>query len=251
MAGTASTNLGAFSPSLTKDIENAPSGVVNTIVGVAASIAKSRNFTPAQTQNLERVSVATAADETGGTFSPTAVGDNGTSFGEFQLHQGGELGSLSQGQAFNVQTNASTAIPTIADRLSTAGTNPNLGQVAATAQRPQDQTGYASNINALLAGTSVPSLADNGINGSGPGFDPLIASNFSSNLFKPTPTTGSNAQGSSSSTDSSGGLLAKIGGFLIGALLIGVGVMILFHGNSSTPPATAIVKGGAKAAMAE
>lgn len=32
--------------------------------------------------------------ETGGTFSPTAIGDHGTSFGAAQLHRGGLLGTF-------------------------------------------------------------------------------------------------------------------------------------------------------------
>ena len=47
-------------------------------------------------------------------FNPTNIGDNGTSFGLFQLHQGGQLGNLTESQAMDPTTNAKTAMPSIA-----------------------------------------------------------------------------------------------------------------------------------------
>lgn len=47
-------------------------------------------------------------------FNPQAIGDNGTSFGLFQLHRGGQLSNLTEQQAFDVSTNAETAMPAIA-----------------------------------------------------------------------------------------------------------------------------------------
>lgn len=54
-------------------------------------------------------------------FNPTASGDNGTSFGLFQLHQGGQLGGLTQAQAFDPATNANTAMPYIASAWAALG----------------------------------------------------------------------------------------------------------------------------------
>ena len=120
------------------------------------------------------LALATAMHES--RLNPRAVGDKGTSFGLFQLHRGGELGSLSRRQAFNASTNAGRALrefravehlsasallhrfstqvrndPT--DRLATHADIMRLvgtpGEVAAVAQRPADPLGYAEKINKL------------------------------------------------------------------------------------------------------
>lgn len=54
-------------------------------------------------------------------FNPTAQGDNGTSFGLFQLHRGGQLGNLSEQQAFDPSINAQTAMPSIASAWAALG----------------------------------------------------------------------------------------------------------------------------------
>lgn len=92
------------------------------------------------------IALATAYHESG--LNPQAVGDNGTSFGLFQLHEGGELGSLSPQQAFDPITNAETAIPVIA---SVYKMHPNWtpGQIAAAAQRPANQSAYAQAVNQI------------------------------------------------------------------------------------------------------
>lgn len=48
-------------------------------------------------------------------MNPQAIGDQGTSFGLFQLHRGGQLGNLTEEQAFDPTTNANTAMPSIAN----------------------------------------------------------------------------------------------------------------------------------------
>ncbi len=89
--------------------------------------------------------LATALAESG--LNPTAVGDQGTSFGLFQLHQGGELGSLTPAQAFDPYINAGVALSNFA---SVAGSDPGLSPaaLAAAAQRPADPTAYAATVNA-------------------------------------------------------------------------------------------------------
>lgn len=47
-------------------------------------------------------------------WNPRAVGDNGSSFGLFQLHRGGQLGNLTPEQAYDPATNARVAAPAIA-----------------------------------------------------------------------------------------------------------------------------------------
>lgn len=47
-------------------------------------------------------------------MNPRQVGDNGTSFGLFQLHRGGQLNNLTPAQAADPATNANAAMPAIA-----------------------------------------------------------------------------------------------------------------------------------------
>jgi len=85
-----------------------------------------------------------------------AVGDNGTSFGLFQLHKGGMLtaAGLTPEQAFDPRTNADVAMRSLAARLRatpTASAHADPGAVAAASQRPADPAGYAVKVNAALA----------------------------------------------------------------------------------------------------
>lgn len=79
-------------------------------------------------------------------FNPFADGDNNTSFGLYQLHEGGELGNLTREDAYNPITNANTAIPHIAN-VAKANPDWNPGQVAAAAQGPADAVAYAAVVN--------------------------------------------------------------------------------------------------------
>lgn len=83
-------------------------------------------------------------------LDPTAVGDSGSSFGLFQLHRGGELGSLTPTQAFDPATNASVALGEFA---SVAKSSPGLspGALAAAAERPANPGPYAAAVNADYA----------------------------------------------------------------------------------------------------
>ena len=96
-----------------------------------------------------RVALAIAVNESG--LDPHSVGDGGTSFGLFQLHEGGELGNHTASWAFNPYNNARTALSIVA---SVHAQHPGLswGEIAAMAQRPADPAGYAANVNGLLAG---------------------------------------------------------------------------------------------------
>lgn len=93
------------------------------------------------------LAVATAIQESG--LRPTAVGDGGTSFGLYQLHRGGELGSLTPQQAFDPTTNAATALGVFESTESRYHfTDP--GALAAASQRPADRVGYAKSVDAHM-----------------------------------------------------------------------------------------------------
>ena len=95
-----------------------------------------------------RLALATASLESG--FNPTAVGDGGTSYGLFQLHQGGELGNLTPQQAFQPVTNAQVALGVIAQaQAANPGGDP--GAIAAAAQRPADPAAYAAAVDSIYA----------------------------------------------------------------------------------------------------
>ena len=89
--------------------------------------------------------VATALQESGGNLN--AVGDHGTSFGPYQMHQGGRLTSYhySPQQA----QNADLATKATAEDFSHYKTG-NLGTWAARAQRPANAGAYAQHVNGLL-----------------------------------------------------------------------------------------------------
>lgn len=113
-----------------------------------------------------RLALADAQVESG--LSPTAVGDQGTSFGLFQLHQGGELGSLSPAQAFDPYTNAQVALSEFA---AVARSQPGLdpGALAAAAERPANPGAYATRVDAVYNNPSflpqVPGGSSSGATG--------------------------------------------------------------------------------------
>jgi hypothetical protein len=82
-------------------------------------------------------------------LNPHAVGDNGTSFGLFQLHEGGELGNLTREQAFDPKTNADVAL-TVMGRVARTHPNATPGDLAALAQRPAHPVQYAARVNELF-----------------------------------------------------------------------------------------------------
>jgi len=80
-----------------------------------------------------------------------AVGDGGTSFGLFQLHEGGMLtaAGLKPTAAFDPSVNARVALRSLA---ATAARHRDLdpGALAAASQRPADPTGYAVKVRAAM-----------------------------------------------------------------------------------------------------
>ena len=120
------------------------------------------------------LAIATATLESG--LNPHAVGDHGTSLGLFQLHRGGELGSMSRKQAFNAYLNSARGLREFraVEHLSSAAllhrfskqirlspydksvTHSDImrlvgtpGEVYAAAQRPADPYRRAEQLNAI------------------------------------------------------------------------------------------------------
>lgn len=106
--------------------------------GIVRAVAKSLNVDP-------DLAVATEHVESQG--NPQAVGDQGTSFGLFQLHQGGELGNLTPQQAFDPTTNATRALTQFRNVQMAYPNIRDPGQIAAMAQRPANPTAYASAVD--------------------------------------------------------------------------------------------------------
>lgn len=104
---------------------------------IVAEVAKEKGVDPA-------TAIAAMLVESGG--NNKAVGDGGTSFGLFQLHQGGELpAGWTPEQAFDPRANAEVALSVFAQ---THASDP--GQLAAAAQRPGDPAGYAAKVDGNL-----------------------------------------------------------------------------------------------------
>lgn len=88
--------------------------------------------------------LATALHETGGTLNWHSIGDNGTSFGLFQHHRGGALGSHSESWAYSV-----AAVDERARVFAKAKAR--TGADAAEIQRPKYPTLYAQRVNDQMA----------------------------------------------------------------------------------------------------
>ena len=99
------------------------------------------------------LAVATATVES--RLDPAAVGDGGTSFGLFQLHEGGELGSLTPAEAKDPKVNADVALAVVAD-VQREHPSWSPGEIAAGAQRPAQPEVYAARVNALLGALAGP-----------------------------------------------------------------------------------------------
>lgn len=105
------------------------------------------------------LAVAIARQESG--LNPWAVGDKGSSFGLFQLHIGGELprdwqkdyivgpsGRIPR-RAADPEANASVSLRVVGN-VAKSHPSASPGTIAALAQRPADQTGYARSVNSLM-----------------------------------------------------------------------------------------------------
>lgn len=178
------------------------STITDTIAGVAQRLGVNPNL-----------AIATAQVESG--LNPQAVGDQGTSFGLFQLHRGGELGNLSVAQAFDPLINASTALNAFVpcERLFS-----DPGQIAACAQRPANPSAYAAKVD-----TTLQSLF------SGPAGVTLSTAGLASNSSAP------------SLGDAIGGLPANIGHGLANAFSAGISNVATFAKNQIVPFAVALV----------
>ena len=105
---------------------------------IVAEVARSKGVDPV-------TAVAAMLVESGG--NSKAVGDNGSSFGLFQLHRGGELGSMSPEQAYDPRTNAEVALSVFAKNK---GKYSDPGHLAAASQRPANPEHYAQMVNAKI-----------------------------------------------------------------------------------------------------
>ncbi|MFN8613456.1 MAG: transglycosylase SLT domain-containing protein [Vulcanimicrobiota bacterium] len=105
---------------------------------IVAEVARQKGVDPV-------TAVACMLVESGG--SNAATGDNGTSFGLFQLHRGGELGNMSEAEARDPRRNAEVALSVFA---ANKGKYSDPGQLAAASQRPADREGYARKVDAML-----------------------------------------------------------------------------------------------------
>jgi hypothetical protein len=113
----------------------------NAVIDAIVSVARQLGVDPV-------LALADSYVESG--WNPRAVGDAGTSFGLFQLHRGGELGSLTEEQAFDPTTNAQRALSEFAlVQKRSPGLDP--GQLAAQSERPANQAAYAQRVDQVLA----------------------------------------------------------------------------------------------------
>lgn len=109
---------------------------------VVADVAREQGVDPV-------AAVAMMLVESGGNAG--AVGDGGTSFGLFQLHEGGMLtaAGLTSQQAFDPRTNAAVSLKSLAHERR-KGPNRTPGEIAAASQRPADPAGYARKVDAAM-----------------------------------------------------------------------------------------------------
>ncbi len=157
LAGAGAGNEAALAQQLLAALSGsaAPQSGVGAAANVAASASAPENAaTVAEVARKVGVDPATAVAmmlvESGGNAG--SVGDGGTSFGLFQLHEGGMLtaAGLTPQEAFDPATNAKVALTSLAHEWA-KDPNRSPGEIAAASQRPADQAGYARKVNAALA----------------------------------------------------------------------------------------------------
>ncbi len=118
------------------------------ILNLIAEIGSQEGLTPAQIKAMQ----ATSRVESG--LDPTAVGDNGTSYGLFQHHVGGAGGTThAQAKRYLDPVTSITERARQFKRLNIRG-----GRGAAALQRPADPAGYAVKVNNALKGLGGVSL---------------------------------------------------------------------------------------------
>lgn len=93
--------------------------VAPTSIGASANAATSAIISAAQKYGVAAwVALDIAQEESG--LNPNAIGDNGTSFGLFQLHWGGQGTGYTAQQLLNPQTNADIGVKNLASAYNTA-----------------------------------------------------------------------------------------------------------------------------------
>lgn len=140
--GSAGTN-GAIDPGGTIASIGAVDQGAAANAKIVAQVARERGVDPV-------AAVAMMLVESGG--RATAVGDNGTSFGLFQLHEGGMLtaAGLTKEQAFDPRTNAMVSLRSLRHEWEKGHATRTAGEIAAASQRPADPVGYARKVDAAM-----------------------------------------------------------------------------------------------------
>lgn len=166
-------------------------------------------------------------------WNPTAVGDQGTSFGPFQMHRGGALGNLTPAQAEDPPTAVkamlgayTSAVKQVPQSLWSSNPEQAAEQAAVLAERPAQSyiasrgqaavnTGWQNTLNALSGTSSAPG-APGGITTDAASItNPLSPSSIISAL--------ASALGAPSPAD----LAERFGLIILGAALILLGLYLL------------------------
>lgn len=182
------------------------------------------------------LALATAQQESG--FNPYAVGDGGTSFGLYQLHQGGLLGSMPPSQATDPQANATKAIANIAGIHNAYPFITDPGTIAAMAQRPANPTAYAQAVDKRINDIQTKGL---------PTAQVFVPTNqgwgatTSPNQTNTKVPTGGNTSGSAAGGTSFNpfnpaswfGYLERFVFMILGVIIIVMGIYMLFNGKSA------------------
>ena len=152
-------------------------------------------------------------------FSPTATGDNGTSFGIFQLHEGGQLGGLSAQQAYDPVTNARVALPYLQRGMQQAGAFTDTSAWWLTFAEASGHPGNGP--QAYSEAAKLKQAYDTGQYSSADGSFSGVASGNTGGAAPVSPSTGT----------SSSDVLTQVGStitlLLVGAVLLVVGVVFL------------------------
>ena len=156
----------SLNPAQTRFLQSGQTGtntIANTIIATAQQMGEQAGLSGSTLQTFIDTALATAYHESN--FNPMAVGDNGTSFGLYQLHEGGELGSMAPQQAFDPITNIKTALQQF---LAVYKADPAIandpGAWAVAAQRPNNAGNqYGGAIDALFQQISAGQIPKAGI----------------------------------------------------------------------------------------
>ena len=181
-----------------------------------------------------RLALADAQQESG--LNPMSVGDQGTSFGLYQLHRGGELGNLTPAQAFDPATNADTALAVFA-QVQAKNPTASPGQIAALAERPANPAAYAAAVNAIYANPAfMPGVAGGAGGAAVPAAGPAPSSSSTGSGSTSTPATQAGFLGSVAGDVAKAWypVLAKVAFIVAGLALVGLGFARLFPGVTRT-----------------